>query len=72
MSKVQNSERKGDHGNEGTNLWYRPMAVLIWLVLIVYSAQSAEPFKPHQASQNGCKKLRLCVASCFYVLRCNR
>ena len=48
--------RKGGHGNEGANLWYRPMAVLILLVSIVYSAHSAEQFKPQRASQNHCKK----------------
>ena len=32
MRKAQIIGRKGDHGNEGANLWYRPMAALILLV----------------------------------------
>ena len=64
--KAQNSERKGNHGNEGANLWYRPMAVLILLVSIVYSTHSAEPFKPQHASQNHCKKTApACQAVCM-------
>ena len=69
VRKAQNIGRKDDdHGNEGANLRYRHIAVLILLVSIVYSAQSAEPFKPQHASENHCKKKACLLRKVFFYV----
>ena len=59
VRKAQKSGRKDHHGNEGANLWYRPMAVSTSLVSIVHRAQSAEPANVTRTFQ----KERGCMAS---------
>ena len=57
--------RKGGHGNEGANLWYRPMAALILLVSIMYSVHSANLSNQSMRRKIIAKRRRVCCERLF-------